>query len=76
MASGGVANGLDMGKSIAFGADLSCTARPMLKALESGGKEFLLATISQWEHQLKGAMFLTGSRTIQELQQQQLVLRA
>jgi isopentenyl-diphosphate delta-isomerase len=76
MASGGVANGLDIGKSIAFGADLSCAARPMLKALETGGKEFLLATISQWEHQLKGAMFLTGSRTIQELQQQQLVLRA
>jgi isopentenyl-diphosphate delta-isomerase len=76
IASGGVTNGLDIGKSIAFGADLAGSARPMLKALETGGKELLLATLSHWEHQLKGAMFLTGSRTIQDLQRQQLVLRA
>jgi isopentenyl-diphosphate delta-isomerase len=76
IASGGVTNGLDIGKSIAFGADLAGSARPMLKALETGGKELLLATLSHWEHQLKGAMFLTGSRTIQDLQRQQMVLRA
>ena len=76
IASGGVTNGLDIGKSIAFGADLAGSARPMLKALEIGGKELLLATLSHWEHQLKGAMFLTGSRTIQDLQRQQMVLRA
>jgi isopentenyl-diphosphate delta-isomerase len=76
IASGGVTNGLEMGKSIAFGADLAGSARPMLKALETGGKELLIATISKWEHQLKAAMFLTGSRTIQDLQRQQLVLRA
>jgi len=76
IASGGVTNGLEIGKSIAFGADLAGSARPMLRALETGGKDFLLSTISKWEHQLKGAMFLTGSRTIQDLQRQQLVLRA
>jgi isopentenyl diphosphate isomerase/L-lactate dehydrogenase-like FMN-dependent dehydrogenase len=48
----------------------------MLKSLEIGGKELLKATISKWEYQLKGAMFLTGSRTIQDLQRQQLILRA
>ena len=76
IASGGVTNGLEIGKSIAFGADLTGSARPMLKALETGGKELVLATLSHWEHQLRGAMFLTGSRTIQDLQRQQLVLRA
>ena len=76
IASGGVTNGLDVGKSIVFGADLAGSARPMLKALDAGGKQLLLETISKWEHQLKGAMFLTSSRTIQDLQQQQLVLRA
>ena len=76
IASGGVTNGLEIGKSIAFGADLAGSARPMLRALETGGKDFLLSTISKWEHELRGAMFLTGSRTIQDLQRQQLVLRA
>jgi isopentenyl-diphosphate Delta-isomerase len=76
MASGGIANGLDVGKSIAFGADLAGSARPMLKALEAGGKEYLMAMIARWEMQLKGAMFLTGSRTIHDLQNQQLILRA
>ena len=76
IASGGVTNGLDIGKSIAFGADLAGSARPMLEALESGGKALLLSTLTRWEHHLKGAMFLTGSRTIQDLQRQQLVLRA
>jgi isopentenyl-diphosphate delta-isomerase len=76
ISSGGVTNGLEVGKSIAFGADLAGSARPMLKTLETGGKELLTATISKWEHQLKGAMFLTGSRTIQDLQRQQLILHA
>jgi isopentenyl-diphosphate delta-isomerase len=76
ISSGGVTNGLDIGKSIAFGADLAGSARPMLKVLESGGKDLLLETISKWEQQLKGAMFLAGSRTIQDLQKQQLVPRA
>jgi isopentenyl-diphosphate delta-isomerase len=75
IASGGVTNGVDIGKAIAFGADLAGSARPMLKALDAGGTDLLLTILSDWEHQLKGAMFLTGSRTIQDLQRQQLVLR-
>jgi isopentenyl-diphosphate Delta-isomerase len=76
IASGGVTNGLDVGKSIALGADLAGSARPMLKALETGGKELLLGILSKWEQQLKGAMFLTGSGTIRDLQKQEMVLRA
>jgi isopentenyl diphosphate isomerase/L-lactate dehydrogenase-like FMN-dependent dehydrogenase len=48
----------------------------MLKELESSGKTALLAKISAWELELRGAMFLTGSRTIADLQAQQLVLKA
>jgi isopentenyl diphosphate isomerase/L-lactate dehydrogenase-like FMN-dependent dehydrogenase len=32
--------------------------------------------MAAWEMELKGAMFLTGSRTIADLQAQQLVLKA
>ena len=75
IASGGIAGGLDIAKSIAFGADVAAAARPLLKALDRGGIDGLLATIEAWEMELKGAMFLTGSRTISDLQQQQLVLK-
>ena len=76
IASGGISGGLDIAKSLAFGADLAASARPLLKALEAGGPKRLLATITMWETELKGAMFLTGSRTISDLQRQQLVLKA
>lgn len=76
ISSGGINSGLDIAKSIAFGADIAGSARPMLKALEHGGTKMLLAQIQNWEMELKGAMFLTGSRTIAELQRQQLVLKA
>jgi isopentenyl-diphosphate delta-isomerase len=76
IASGGVSCGLDVAKSIAFGADLGGAARPMLRALEGGGRKALLAKIAAWEMELKGAMFLTGSRTLADLQNQQLVLKA
>ncbi len=75
IASGGISNGLDVAKSIAFGGDLAGAARLMLRELEAGGKSALLAKISAWELELRGAMFLTGSRTIADLQAQQLVLK-
>jgi isopentenyl-diphosphate delta-isomerase len=76
IASGGITSGLDAAKAIAFGADLVGAARPFLKALEKGGPQRLRHEIEQWQRELKGAMFLTGSPTIADLQQQQLVLRA
>lgn len=75
IASGGIYGGLNIAKSIAFGADLAGAARPLLKALEVGATRGLRKEIERWEMELKGAMFLTGSRTIAELQQQQLVLK-
>ncbi len=76
ISSGGIFSGLDIAKSIAFGADLAGSARPMLKALQQGGTKGLLEEIERWEMELRGAMFLTGSRTIGELQLQQLILRS
>ena len=75
IASGGVTSGIDIAKGIAFGADLAGAARLMLRELESGGTKALLAKITSWEMELKGAMFLTGSRTLADLQAQQLVLK-
>lgn len=76
ISSGGIQSGLDVAKSIAFGADLAASARPMLKALEAGGPARLRKELDNWEMELRGAMFLTGSKSINELQQRQLVLKS
>jgi len=76
ISSGGISGGLDIAKSIAFGADLAAAARTFLRILESSGANGLLQELEGWEMELRGAMFLTGSRTIPELQEQRLVLKA
>ena len=75
IASGGISNGLDGAKAIALGADFFASARPVLQALVHGGTETALRLLNQWEWEIKSAMFLTGSRTIAELQKQKLFSR-
>ena len=75
IASGGIANGLHCAKSIAFGADFAAAALPVLQALASGGTAGALRLLDQWEWEFKGAMFLTGSNSIVELQRQRLYSR-
>jgi isopentenyl-diphosphate delta-isomerase len=74
IASGGIKNGLDIAKAVAFGADMAGIARPLLKALETAGKRGLEESIDKIGVELKSAMFLTGSRTIEQLAQQRLTL--
>ncbi|MBI2619011.1 MAG: type 2 isopentenyl-diphosphate Delta-isomerase [Ignavibacteriales bacterium] len=75
ISSGGIASGLDVAKSIALGADLAGVARPMLKAFSEGGTVGLRVCLEAWEMELKGAMFLTGSKNLDDLRRQQLVLK-
>ena len=70
IASGGISNGIDCAKSIALGADFVASAMSMLQALAGGGTEAVVELIDQWEWELKGAMFLTGSRALADLQKQ------
>ena len=75
IASGGIHGGMDVAKSIAMGADLAGSARPLLKVLEARGATGLVEELGRWEMELKGAMFLTGSRTLADLQRQPLTMR-
>jgi isopentenyl-diphosphate delta-isomerase len=75
IASGGISNGIDCAKSIALGADFTASALSILQALTVGGTEMAIELIDQWEWELKGTMFLTGSRSIAELQKQILYSR-
>ena len=68
IASGGLVTGLDAAKCIGLGADLAASARPMLQALAKGGARGLHTLLDEWTFQLRGAMFLTGSQNIRDLQ--------
>lgn len=72
ISSGGIANGLDIAKSIALGADLAAMARPLIKTLVDSGEEALHKLLETILFQLRGAMFLTGSGTLEELRSQEL----
>ncbi len=75
ISSGGISSGLDVARSIALGADLVGAARPLLKALTSGGTAGLRKLIAQWIEELRGIMFLTGSANLAALAQAPLVHR-
>lgn len=73
IASGGITTGIDAAKCIALGADIAASARPMLSALDRGGKKGLRELLTSWTEELRGVMFLTGSPTIATLQHARLV---
>ncbi len=73
VSSGGISNGVECAKSIALGADMSASARPMLKSLMNGGKRELRRKIEQIILECKGAMFLVGVSSVQELQSTKLL---
>ncbi len=66
IATGGLRSGIDIAKSVALGACLGGMALPLLKPAMQG-EDDLFAAIDTIHRQLRVAMFLTGSRTLQDL---------
>ena len=67
IASGGIEDGLTIAKALALGAELCGSALPLLKVLIDKKIEGLRSLLQFWRGELKVAMFLTGSRRIQDL---------
>jgi len=67
--SGGIANGLDMARAIACGADICGLARPVLLAFMEGGEAAAEAFLRQRIDELRAIMLLCGAPNIQALQQ-------
>ncbi len=67
IASGGVRSGLDVARAIALGASAAGTAGGVLRAAATGYEE-TRHELELFVHELKVAMFLTGSRTVADLQ--------
>jgi isopentenyl-diphosphate Delta-isomerase len=74
IATGGVATGLDVARAIALGASAAGIARPVLRALTSGGRGGALALLQAVEDELRAAMLLTGSRDLAALRKAPRVL--
>ena len=72
-ASGGVRNGLHIAKAIALGAHYGGLALPMLKSAATGERT-ALARLKVVIEELRNALFLTGSRNLQELRKAPLVI--
>ena len=64
--SGGVRHGLDVARCLRLGADMAALAQPFLKpALES--TDSVISKITILSEQLRWALFLTGSRNLDEV---------
>ncbi len=69
IASGGIRSGIDVLKSIALGADLAGIAWPALVAVMTGSRE-----LDKIVYELRMAMLLTGSRTIEDVKRCSIVV--
>jgi isopentenyl-diphosphate delta-isomerase len=67
IATGGVATGLEVAKSIALGATAAGIARPVLQALTSAGRAGAERFLDGIESELRAAMLLVGAGSLQAL---------
>jgi isopentenyl-diphosphate delta-isomerase len=74
IASGGIRSGLDVAKAIALGADAAAMALPVLRTLLLEGEEGAYAMLKRVVEEVRLAMFLTGSRNLNELRSARYVL--
>ncbi len=73
VATGGVRSGLDVAKGIALGATMAGMAKPMLEAARVSA-DAVATELRAVVAELKAAMFLTGSTSINDLQERPVIL--
>ncbi|NHJ46508.1 MAG: type 2 isopentenyl-diphosphate Delta-isomerase [Asgard group archaeon] len=74
ISSGGIRNGLQAAKALAFGAKLVGVALPVACLASSATEKQLLDWLEQFIYELKTAMFLVGASRIEDLRKVQLVI--
>lgn len=75
IASGGIRGAADIVKSMCLGADFAASARPIIKALMSGGEEELKQLITTWKKQASFMLTLLGHKSFKECSPRDLGLR-
>ena len=72
IASGGIMKGVDIAKSIALGADLAASARPILQSVMKTEVEGVAKLVTDWFETVKNIMYLTGSHSLDDLKKNKL----
>jgi isopentenyl-diphosphate delta-isomerase len=67
IATGGMKTGLDVARAIVLGAHAGGFARPVLQALDAGGREGAVALLAAAVREIQTAMLLTGARDLAAL---------
>ncbi|HUL61440.1 MAG TPA: type 2 isopentenyl-diphosphate Delta-isomerase [Methanocella sp.] len=73
IATGGMRDGIMMAKAIALGASLAGVALPLVAAAKAG-PEHVQHIIETYVEELKAAMFLTGSQSVEDLRKAPVVI--
>lgn len=73
ISSGGIENGIDIAKSLCLGADLTASARFILKKILEIGIDGVIDFVNLWFEDVKKIMYLTGSKNLKELKKQNLI---
>jgi len=75
IATGGIATGLDAARALVLGAHAVGVARPVLQALEQGGRAQALAFLAALERELRTALLLIGAQNVAAAQRCPRLLR-
>lgn len=75
IATGGVATGLDAARALVLGAHVVGIARPVLQALERGGRQQALDLLNGIERELRTALLLIGARNVAEARERPHLIR-
>ncbi len=73
--SGGIRTGLEIAKVLAIGSDLAGTALPVLRWIYNLKREEVIKKMEQLKNELKAVMFLTGSKSIKELKETEVIIK-
>lgn len=76
ISSGGIENGIDIAKSIALGADLTASARIILKEVFESDIKGVIKLIQNWFDDVKKIMYLTGCQNIKELSKIKMIKKS
>ena len=66
IASGGLKDGINIAKALALGADLTASARPLLKEVMTNDIRGVIELLSSWFETVKKIMYLTGCDNIKK----------
>jgi isopentenyl-diphosphate Delta-isomerase len=73
IASGGINSGIEVAKSLALGADMTASARKILKEVVENGAEGVVDLINNWFITVRNVMYLTGAHDLDAFSRVKLI---